>query len=139
MPVSVIKSFVARALVPAAPGFIPALVMALLLAPLPMSAHHSAAAEYQSRLVTVRGTVLQFQWRNPHVFINVETRDATGAVQKLLCEANGPGALIENGWTKDTLKPGDKITLEGYPAKYRPNGFKVHAVILPGGRRLLME
>ena len=99
-----------------------------------MRAHHSAAAEYESRITTVHGKVIQFQWRNPHVFIYVETKDA-----KLVCEGNGPGALIENGWTKDTLSPGDNITLEGYRAKFRTNGFKVHTVTLANGRHLLME
>lgn len=104
-----------------------------------MSAHHSAAAEYESKLTTVHGTVVRFQWRNPHVWIYVDAKDSSGGVTKLLCEGNGPGALVENGWTKDTLKSGDNIALEGYRARYRPDGFKVHTVTLPGGRRLLMD
>jgi hypothetical protein len=109
------------------------------LAATPLSAHHSAAAEYESKLVTISGTVLQYQWRNPHVFIYLDIKDANGADVKLYCEGNGPGALALYGWGKDTLQPGDKITLEGYRAKYRVDGFKVHTVTLPGGTRLLME
>ena len=105
----------------------------------PLGAHHSAAAEYESKIVTISGTVIQYEWRNPHVFIYLETKDAHGAAVKLYCEANGPGALALYGWGKDTLKPGDRISLEGYRAKYRADGFKVHAVTLPGGTRLIME
>jgi hypothetical protein len=115
------------------------LLMGLWLMAEPSMAHHSAAAEYESSLVTVRGTVIQFDWRNPHVYIYLEVKDSNGKATRLNCEANGPSGLIDNGWNKDMLKPGDKIALEGHRAKYRPNGFKVHTVTLPNGTRMLME
>jgi len=115
------------------------LLMGLLLAAWPMAAHHSAAAEYESKISTIQGTVVQFQWRNPHVYIFVDVKDGGGAVMRMLCEANGPGGLTLNGWTKDSLHPGDNITIEGYRAKYRPNGFKVRSVIFANGRRLSMD
>lgn len=114
-------------------------LLAALVAASPLSAHHSAAAEYESKLTTVSGTVVKYMWTNPHVHIVLETKDAHGAPVMLQCEANGPGALVINGWGKETLKPGDKVILEGYRAKYRPDGFKVHAATLPTGAHLIME
>jgi hypothetical protein len=104
----------------------------------PLIAHHSAAAEYSSALVTIHGTVTRLQWMNPHVWIYVDVKDGRGTVTHLKCEGSAPNGLVSNGWSKDSLKPGDKVAIEGFRAKDRPDGFKVRAVTLADGRRLVM-
>jgi hypothetical protein len=104
----------------------------------PLAAHHSFAAEYRSELKTWTGTITRFAWTNPHTRVYFDGSEAGGGVRKVDCEGSAPGGLVRGGWTRDTLKPGDKVVIEGYPAKERPGGCKVRAVILPGGRRMTM-
>jgi hypothetical protein len=101
-------------------------------------AHHSAAAEYRGEVKTFTGTVTRFAWINPHTWVYFDMRDAAGKVTHWECEGAAPGGLLRSGWTRDTLRPGMAITIEGYPAKERPQGCKVKAIILPGGRRMTM-
>jgi hypothetical protein len=112
---------------------------ALMLAPAPlMLAHHSFAAEYGSKPITLRGTIVRFVWMNPHTRIYLDVTDANGAVTKWECEGSAPGGLLSNGWSRGSLKPGDRVTIEGFPARDRPNICKVRAVKLANGRRLIM-
>ena len=101
-------------------------------------AHHSAAAEYWGEVKTWNGTVTRFAWVNPHTWLYFDMRDAAGKVTHWECEGSAPGGLTRSGWTRDTLRAGMVITIEGYPAKDRPQGCKVKAIILPAGRRLTM-
>ena len=101
-------------------------------------AHHSAAAEYRGEVKTWTGTIRRFAWMNPHTWLYFDMRDPAGKVTHWECEGSAPGGLMRSGWTRETLRPGMVIMIEGYPAKDRPEGCKVKAVILPGGRRLTM-
>ena len=101
-------------------------------------AHHSAAAEYWGDLKTWTGTITRFAWINPHSWVYFDIRDAAGKVAHWECEGSAPGGLMRAGWTKDTLRPGMMVAIEGYPAKDRPQGCKVKAITLPNGRRLTM-
>src|ERR1019366_3356875 len=101
---------------------------ALMLAPAPlMLAHHSFAAEYGSNLITLNGTIIRFDWMNPHTRIYFDVTDASAAVTKWECEGNAPGGLLNNGWSKGSMKPGDHVTIEGFLAKDRPNVCKARA------------
>lgn len=113
-------------------------LIALLMAALPMAAHHSAAAEYESRVTTITGTVTRFEWVNPHTWIYLDVKDAAGSVIHMKVEGSAPNGLLSNGWTRDSIQPGDRITIEGNPAKGRADGFKARAVTLANGRRLVM-
>ncbi|HEX4276819.1 MAG TPA: DUF6152 family protein [Bryobacteraceae bacterium] len=119
-------------------NWIGALVLPMLLAAGPLIAHHSAAAEYEAKLTTRHGTVTRVQWMNPHVWIYIDVKDAHGAVIHTKCEGSAPNGLIANGWSRESLKPGDQVTIEGYAAKGRPDGFKIRTATLPDGRRLVM-
>jgi hypothetical protein len=113
---------------------------ALMLAPAPLIlAHHSFAAEYGSRLITLSGTITKFVWMNPHTRIYLDVTDARGVLTKWECEGGAPGGLVSNGWSKESLKPGDHVTIEGFPARDRSNICKVSLVKLYDGRRLTME
>jgi hypothetical protein len=80
-------------------------------------AHHGAAAYDMNKLVTIKGTVTDFQFINPHVLISIESKGDDGAVQKWQGELTSPNRLSRAGWTKSTLKVGETITLVGAGAK----------------------
>jgi hypothetical protein len=113
---------------------------ALILASAPATlAHHSFAAEYGSKLIKLNGTITKFVWMNPHTRIYFDVTEASGAVAKWECEGSAPGGLLSNGWSKESLKPGDHVTIEGLLARDHPDICKARAVKLADGRRLIMD
>ncbi len=105
---------------------------ALILAPGGARAHHSFAMFDQTRQVSVAGTVRDFEWTNPHAFIEVE--DAQGKVWGV--ELNSPNNLVRQGWKRDVIKPGDKISVTLNPLRDGRPGGLFNAVTLPDGRVL---
>lgn len=91
------------------------LVLGIFLVAGPVFAHHGFAGRYdEEHPSTVQGAVLEFEFINPHSAIIFEAKDASGAMQRWHAELGGANALHRaDGWTKDTLKPGDKITIVG--------------------------
>ena len=75
---------------------------------------------------------------NPHTWVYFDSIEPNGSIIHRECEGSSPNGLISNGWTRTTIKPGDHVTIEGWPAKDRPEGCKVRAVILQDGRRMYM-
>jgi len=102
-------------------------------------AHHSFAADYSASPITLNGTIVRFVWMNPHTRIDLDVTDANGKVARWSCEGNAPGGLLNNGWSRSSLKPGDRVQLYGFPAKDRSNGCKTRTVTLANGRRLQMD
>jgi len=82
-------------------------------------AHHGSIVSYDmKKMVTMEGTVKEYQWRNPHVYILYDVKDAQGNVVTWGAETHSPIVCEnEDGWTKSTLKPGDKITISVFPSK----------------------
>jgi hypothetical protein len=80
-------------------------------------AHHATASFDMTNSATVKGTVTGFDWTNPHVYIYVDVKDAKGAVEKWSVEMASVGMLARAGWRRDTVKPGDEITVVGNRAK----------------------
>jgi hypothetical protein len=94
------------------------LSVALLLgAGVPVLAHHSFSAFDQSREVTVKGRVAEFQWTNPHAWLMVKGKGANGQDEEWSFEMISPSVLRRNGWTKNSLKFGDEVTVTANPAK----------------------
>jgi hypothetical protein len=90
----------------------------LVLTGVPASAHHSFAAEYDSsQVLTLKGTISKVEWTNPHIYIYVDVKDADGKVSTWALEGYPPNTLKRTGFTKDTLKIGDEITITAYKAK----------------------
>src|SRR5277367_845536 len=82
----------------------------------PAHAHHGSAGYEVSKDVTVSGTLTAYDFTNPHVLISVDVKNASGNIEKWQGELTSPNRLSRAGWTKNTLKPGDQVSLTGTPA-----------------------
>lgn len=90
---------------------------ALLLA-VPLWAHHGGTSLYDtSKELTAEATVTEFQWTNPHVQISLDAKDSSGKVKHWLLEASSPPVLVNRGWNRKSLQPGDVIKVTFNPAK----------------------
>lgn len=102
-----------------------------LLAALPLVAHHSFQAHYDdTQTVTLMGTVTKVVWKNPHVYVSLDVKDAEGAVQNWQLEMASPNALLSQGWKVDSIKQGDQITVTGFRAKDGSNMASARKVTL---------
>ena len=109
----------------------------LLLAALSADAHHSFAAEFDaSKPITLTGTVTKVAWTNPHAHIRVDVPGQNGKVTSWDFELGSPNALIRRGWLKNTLKPGDNITVAGYLAKDGSDNANARSITLSDGRKV---
>jgi hypothetical protein len=106
-------------------------IIGLLSVPVVTLAHHSAAAYETAKQITVTGTVTEFHFVNPHVQIYMTAKDE-GGTKKWQGELTSPNRLIRTGWNKDIMKPGDSISLTGYPAKDGGNSIRITKVVLKG-------
>jgi hypothetical protein len=116
------------------PAFV---VLVLASAVMPLSAHHSWPVG-NGQLVTVKGTVVEFTWANPHPMITIEVQGKDGRKEKW--KIGGP-AIIRmeaNGWTKTTVKPGDVITGIGYQYADGEKIVKLERVVLADGKEILV-
>ena len=94
------------------------LVAGLLLSAMPAAAHHAFATEFDAnKPVTMKGVVTKIDWANPHVWFYLNVKTENGAVENWGFEMGGPNSLRTSGWTKDTMKIGDEIIVEGSLAK----------------------
>jgi hypothetical protein len=92
--------------------------VALLLASIPLAAHHSFAAEYDSAAtITLKGVVTKVEWTNPHAYIYIDVKDETGKVVNWGMEGYPPNTLTRTGFTRHIVKEGDTITITGYRAR----------------------
>jgi hypothetical protein len=111
--------------------------MLLALAALPALAHHSFAAEYDStKPVTLKGAVTKMEWQNPHARFYVDVTDEAGKVTNWELELGSPNGLMRRGWTRNSLKPGDTVTVEGYLAKDGSKLANARNVTLGDGRKI---
>jgi len=92
-------------------------VSALLFVTLPAAAHHSAAMYDQRQNIRLEGVVAEFEWKEPHVYISIETADQGGNTATWLIEGRPPGAMSKLGWSRDSLSPGDRITVAANPGR----------------------
>jgi hypothetical protein len=111
-------------------------IAVLLMVAAPIFGHHGTAAYDTTKLTTVKGTVTDFQFNNPHVMISVETKDGKGKVEMWTSEANSPNVLTRHGWDRDIIKKGDQITIIGNRPKNGAKTLRLQKVVLSNGQEL---
>ena len=95
-----------------------AVLAGLLVTAVPVAAHHSFAAEYDSnKPLKLTGTVTKIEWTNPHCYFYIDVKSESGRVESWAFELGNPNALLRNGWTPNSVKIGDEVTVEGSRAK----------------------
>src|SRR2546425_13038999 len=111
----------------------------LFAASAPAFAHHAFAAEFDAaKPVKLRGTVTKMEWINPHAWIHIDVKKPDGTTETWMIEAGTPNTLLRRGFTKDSLKAGTEISVDGYQSKdgsLRANG---RNLTLPDGKMLFL-
>jgi hypothetical protein len=117
------------------------LPLALLGLTIPAAfAHHSLAAEFDStKPVTLTGTVVSLDWRNPHAWLYVDVKGPDGVVTKWQCELGSPNAMTRAGFNSESLKPGDQVVLDGLLAKDASKTMNTRVVKDKEGKVLLSQ
>jgi hypothetical protein len=114
-----------------------AITFAVLFASGPILAHHGEANYDTEKEVTIKGTVTNFQFINPHVQIFMDVKNDNGEIEKWSGEARSPSMLVRvGGWNKNTVKPGDVITAIGFRAKNGANVLRLKKIVLADGREM---
>src|SRR5580658_8638530 len=113
------------------------LALGLSIAPRQAFAHHSFAAEFDSKKpVTLTGAFTKLEWTNPHAHFYISVKDAGGGTTLWEFELASPNVLMRHGWTRNSLKPGDVVTVVGYQARDGSNLANARSVTLADGRTI---
>jgi hypothetical protein len=113
-----------------------ALAASLLILSLPLLAHHGAASFDTGKRLTLKGTVVEWFWANPHCFLRFDVKDESGQTVQWVVELQSGPNILPLGYTKQTFKPGDEVTVTLEPVRNgRPLG-RLLTVVLPNGKRL---
>ena len=108
-----------------------------LLAAAPVWAHHSFAAEYDSKqLITLKGVITKVEWTNPHAHFYMDVKDESGKVANWNLELASPNVLIRNGWRRNSIKPGDAVSVSGIRAKDNSTYASASVITFPDGHKL---
>lgn len=121
---------------------LPAAVLAgagLLLAALPAWTHHSFTAEFdRDQKVKLKGKVTRMEWVNPHAWIHLEVAKPDGTTEEWMIEGNTPNGLLRRGFTKESLKKGTELTVEGYRARSGENKANGSSITFNDGTKLFL-
>ena len=103
----------------------------------PLLAHHGAAGYDMDKQLSIKGTVTDWLWANPHCFLKFDSTDDAGNVAHWAVEVSNPTDMTKRGWSKHSLNPGDKVTLTVRPAKNGEPVGQLLKVVLPDGQTLI--
>ncbi len=111
--------------------------LGLMLSAVSIGAHHSFAAEYdRDKPITVTGEVTKLLWTNPHARVQIEAKDQSGTMVSWDFELGPPTALMRQGWNRNSLKPGQIVTVNGFLSKDEPHVANARSVTLADGRQV---
>lgn len=113
-----------------------ALAISVLLISVPLWAHHGASEYDMTKIVTLRATVTELQFVNPHTLLVFSVKDDAGKAVEWQGELPSPNLLTRRGWSRSSLKPGDQVTVIGALAKNGEKGLQVKKLVFPDGREL---
>jgi len=112
-----------------------ALLISAVVTPSALLAHHSFTAVFDAnKEVKLQGTVTKMEWMNPHIWFFLDVKDAKGGIVKWQCEGGNPNTLLRQGWTRDTLKIGAIVDVDGWRAKDGSNTCNARSVLANGKR-----
>jgi hypothetical protein len=111
------------------------LAIGFLVVSFPAAAHHSFAAQYdRTKSITLKGTVTKVEWMNPHIYFYIDVKDDADRTINWAVEGGAPSMLYRNGWRIDSLKVGDKVTVDGWLAKDGSNLANMRTATLADGK-----
>ena len=102
----------------------------------PAFAHHSFAMFDADKLITMKGTVKELEWTNPHSWLRIMIVDQSGKTVQWGLEMGPPARQIQRGWQPDSLKPGDPVTVDIHPLRDGSRGGQLVSAVLPNGKRV---
>jgi hypothetical protein len=109
----------------------------VLLVSVPLVAHHGAAGLDTGKEVTMKGTVTEWIWSNPHCFLQFDAKDDTGAVRNWAVETQNPTAMTQRGWSRRSFTAGDEVTVTIEPVKNGQPIGRILTVVLANGEKLV--
>ena len=116
------------------------LIASVAAVPLTATAHHAFAAEFdRNQPIEITGKVSKVEWMNPHARIYVDVTDADGKTVNWNLEMGSPNGLMRRGWRRDSLKPGDQVTITGWRARNNPLVGNIDDVIMPDGSKIFAD
>ena len=116
-----------------------AMVGVWLLSAVPVRAHHAFSSEFDAnRPMKIKDTITKVEWTNPHVWLHIDTKTPDGQVEKWMIEGNGPGPLTRRGFTRDHIKPGTEVEVEGFMSKAVARRANGRVMKYPDGRTLFV-
>jgi len=112
-----------------------ALAVSLLCVSVPLFAHHGTAA-FDDKKVTLKGTVTEWFWSNPHCLLQIDVKGDNGQVVHWIGETQNPVTMVNGGWSKASIKTGDEVTVTMMPVKNGAPLGRIMTVLLPNGKTL---
>jgi hypothetical protein len=111
--------------------------LGILLVSIPLLAHHGAAALDTGKEITLKGTVTEWTWSNPHCFLQFDAKDATGTLRNWAVETQNPTTMTQRGFSRTAFKAGDEVTVTVEPVKNGQPIGRLLTVVLPNGQKLI--
>jgi hypothetical protein len=114
-------------------------IVVVLASALSLAAHHSFAAQYdREKPVTLKGSITRMEWANPHIYFYIDVAEPGGGTAHWAIEGGAPSTLYRAGWRKDSAKPGDVVTVDGFLARDGSKLVNMQTAMLADGRKLFV-